>query len=207
MKAIPLKILPVIIFLACSCRESNNQNTYVEKPVSLPDKAVIKTVAQADTLGPIIFTIEFKIKASGEDLKTFEDGFIPWVNIDNPKLQLEKMVDVDKTILPYSSASIIIDYPLNYPAVFEIKSRGEGFSRRQLIMEISSKYHEIYKLEESTAKTKTIPVEKREGLYNRNQTDGKFGVWGHDITDLDLSTIEVHKNSKGQITLTLGIES
>jgi hypothetical protein len=68
-------------------------------------------------------------------------------------------------------------------------------------------YHEIYKEEERTANTKTIPLNKREGLVNRNKTDGKYGVWGHDISDLDLSSIEVHKNSNGHFTLVLNVES
>ena len=205
MKVETFTVVLIAILFSCSCVQSNNKTTSTK--ADLTDKSVVVTDTPVDSLGPVIFTIDFKLKATGEDLKTFEDGFIPWISIDNPKAELKYLVDADKIILPFTTAKIIIDYPLNFPADFEISTTGQGFSRKQLILEISERYHEIYKLEESTATTKTIPLDKRKGLINRNQTDGKFGVWGHDISDLDLSQIEVHKNSLGQITLTLGVES
>lgn len=195
----------IATLLSVSCKQSNNRTTPTKADVVENSTAI--TNNSVDTLGPVLFTIAFKLKATGEDLKTFEDGFIPWINIENPKAELDNLIEADKIILPFTTAKIIIDYPLNFPATFEISTTGQGFSRKQLITEISERYHEIYKLEESTATTKTIPLDKRKGLINRNQTDGKFGVWGHDISDLDLSQIEVHKNSLGQITLTLGVES
>jgi|JI9StandDraft_1071089.scaffolds.fasta_scaffold14130_3 hypothetical protein len=160
-----------------------------------------------EDFGPVIQTIDFKLIVTNEDLTIFKDGFIHWVSIDSPEINSNKLVDADKIILPYQSVKIYIDYPLNHPASFVIKTNEMGFTRRQLITEISGKYHQIYKLEETTADTKTTPVDQRQGLVNRNETDGKYGIWGHDISDLDLSTIEVHKNKKGEITLILGIES
>ena len=205
MKISIFTILLIATFFSCSCRQSNKTATSTTN--DLTDQSVKFANSPVDNLGPIIFTIDFKVKANGEDLKTFEDGVIPWISIDSPKAELKNLIDADKIILPFTTAKIIIDYPLNFPATFDITTTGQGFSRKQLIVEISERYHEIYKLEESTATTKTIPVDKRQGLINRNQTDGKFGVWGHDISDLDLSQIEVHKNSLGQIILTLGVES
>jgi hypothetical protein len=88
-----------------------------------------------------------------------------------------------------------------------LKSTPKGFTKKQLILEISNKYNEIYNEEEKTAKTKTIPLDKREGLINRNQTNGKYGIWGHNIGDLDLSSIEVYKTRDGRIQIILVIES
>ena len=205
MRISTLTIILFTSFLNCSCRQSNNSAT--NSQIALTNNELAQTNMQADSLGPIILTIDFKQKAFGEDLQTFEDGFIPWISIDNPKAGFKNLIDADKIILPFTTAKIIIDYPLNFPATFDITTMGQGFTRKQLITEISEKYHEIYKLEESSATIKTVPLDKRKGLINRNQTDGKFGVWGHDISDLDLGQIEVHKNSQGQITLTLGVES
>lgn len=205
MKITTSAILIIIIFCRCSSGQSNDQIT--NSQTTITEKEIAGTQKETDTLGAVIATIDFRQKATGEDLKTFENEYIPWINIDNPNTELNNLVDADKIILPFSTAKIIIDYPLSVPVIFEIRTSEKGFSRKQLILEISAKYQDIYKLEEKTAKTKTIPVDKREGLINRNSTDGKFGVWGHDIADLDLSEIEVHKSAKGQITLTLYIES
>lgn len=76
-----------------------------------------------------------------------------------------------------------------------------------MLQVISKKYHEIYIEEEASATTKTIPVEKREGLINRNETNGKYGIWGHDLSDLDLSSVEVYQNSEKKIYLVLSVES
>jgi hypothetical protein len=162
---------------------------------------------EIDTFGSIISTIDFTVKASGDDLIDFEEGVIPWISIDNPKSKINNLIDADSIVLDYTSVTLVIEYPLEIPAIFNIQSFGKGFSRRQLVLVISEKYHEIYALEESTANVKTIPAEKREGAINRNQTDGKYGIWGHDISDLVLSSIEVYKNSKGQITLMLIVQS
>ncbi len=83
----------------------------------------------------------------------------------------------------------------------------KGFTRGQLLIEISKHYYKLYDEEEQTATVKTIPINQRTTMYNRNQTNGKYGVWGHDIADLDLSEITVYKNKKGETVLLLGIES
>ena len=44
-------------------------------------------------------------------------------------------------------------------------------------------------------------------MYNRNETNGKYGIWGHDIADLVLADILVYKTADGQIILSLEMES
>lgn len=153
----------------------------------------------------LISTIEFGVKSDPEE--GFEDGIIPWISIEKPQDEINLLIDADKVVIPYSEVTLIIDYPLNKPAEFVMKSSGKGFTKKQLILEISKKYHEIYKEEENSAKTKTIPIEKREGLINRNETDGKYGICCHDIGDLDLSSIQVYRIKNGEIQIVLEIES
>ena len=50
-------------------------------------------------------------------------------------------------------------------------------------------------------------MDKRVGLSNRNETNGKYGIWGHDLIDLYLSDIEVYKNKSGFVTLILYVDS
>jgi hypothetical protein len=159
-----------------------------------------------DTTDVLISKIEFKLKATKEELETFDDGVVPWINLDKPDKAIDSLIDADEIILPYSKVIVTIDYPLTNPANFNLASV-KGFSRKQLIQLISEKYHEIYKEEEATSSIKTVPIDQRKDLINKNQTNGKYGIGGHDLSDLDLSSIEVYQKSNGQIYLTLNIES
>ena len=162
-----------------------------------------KGVPSLPGYGNLISSIQIHIKAEKEDADLFEEGKIPWINLEKP--QLEKLYDADEIVLTSTKVTLVIDYPLAKPATFELTSKS-GFTRKQLIIEISKKYAEIYNAEEISAKTKTIPSEKRAGVINRNETDGKYGICCHDLSDLDLSVIEVYKNGDSRY-LILGVES
>lgn len=195
-------------FFAASCKQgspasSNSSDNvitlnYEKDNTELPPK---------DTIGALIYSIDFKVKAMGEDAKEFEDGIIPWISIKDFQKEIDRLMEADIHVLKYPKAAIIIDYPLTNKVTFEISSSNEGFSRKRLIQEIGKKYYEIYEEEEKTATIKTIPEDKRTTIRNRNSTNGKYGIWGHDLSDLVLSSIEVYKNDDGRILLMLGIES
>lgn len=200
-----IKILFVLVFLtSCNFKKETDQKVNLE--IETLNQKELELNTQSNQ-GNIIITIEFEVKADPEDAKDFEDGIIPWINIEKPENQINRLIDADKVVITDSEVTLIIDYPLNKPAEFILKSYGKGFTKKQLVLEISKKYHEIYKAEESSAKTKTIPVEKREGLINRNETNGKYGICCHDIGDLDLSSAQVYKTEDGKIQIVLEIES
>lgn len=196
----------LVLFLLASC---NFQKASEEKAIlemeALNEKE-LESGAQSDQ-DPLIATIEFGIRAEPEDAKDFEDGIIPWISIEKTESEINRLIDADKIVIPYSEVTLVIDYPLHKPAAFVLKSSGKGFTKKQLALDIGKKCHEIYNTEESSAKTKTVPAEKRQGLINRNETDGKYGIWGHDIGDLDLSSAQVYKTQDGKIQVVLDIES
>ncbi|MEO7306306.1 MAG: hypothetical protein ABIR78_06920 [Ferruginibacter sp.] len=200
MKLQLLLILTIIVLVSCNSRKKND-------PTPVSTTPVTETVQPKDPLGQRISTIEIKLKATKEELETFEDGVVPWINMEETNKEIIRLIDPDKIVLPYPSVTLIIDYPLNTPAMVALSTIPQGFTFKQIILEISKKYHELYALEESTATTKTVPMSKRKGLINRNETNGKFGVCCHDLADLVLSSIWVYQNSKGKITLMLEIES
>lgn len=201
-----IQIVSLLTFLAsCTFQKSSEQNANVQiEALNLKEQ---NSIIERNNEDELIATISFAIKATEEELKDFEDGSIPWISIEKPEDEIERLIDADSIVIKYSEIVLVIDYPLNKPAEFIVKGPKNGFTRKQLVLEISKKYHEIYKVEESSAKTKTIPADKREGLINRNETDGKYGIWGHDIGDLDLSSAEVYKTKNGKIQVILGIES
>jgi hypothetical protein len=207
-KPASMKIIPILLVLAfftsCNFQKVPEDKTVLE--IEALNRKEQESNAQ-NNQGELITTIEFEVKATKEELEVFEDGIVPWISIEKPEDQINRLIDADIVVIDYSEITLVIDYPLNNPAEFVIKSPQKGFTKKQLALEISKKYHEIYDAEEGSAKTKTIPIEKREGLINRNETDGKYGIWGHDISDLDLSSIEVFKTKDGKIQILLGIES
>lgn len=189
----------ILFFLSIiSC--VNKQQKSIENISKREQDAVNKQTAD---LGELIASIPFEVKTDNKD---FENGTAPWARIDSIDQQLPRLIDGDKKIIEQEEVTLLIDYPLTneYRNTFFSKN---GFTRKQLLKIVSEAYHKIYEEEEASAKIKTIPIEKKKQLINRNQTDGKYGIWGHDIADLVLSEISIYKNSKGKIFLVLGIES
>lgn len=82
----------------------------------------------------------------------------------------------------------------------------KGFTRAMLVKTIVDSYIKIYKEEETTATVKTTPQNQRP-ILNRNETNGKYGVWGHDLNDLALTGILVYQMPNGEIVLNLEIDS
>ncbi|SDH51341.1 hypothetical protein [Winogradskyella thalassocola] len=168
-----------------------------------------ETEKKSEEVGKDVIEILFQVDVTEkDDLEYFENGIIPWVSIENPDLELNNLIGKDDIVVNSNKATLIIDYPLNNPVEFTITSdKSIGFTRKELAQNISIVYHKIYEVEERTSSVKTIPIEEREGLINRNETNGKYGIWGHDIGDLDLSAAVVRKMDSGEIKIELFIES
>ena len=205
MKTILIIFLTFISLISCKhlplFKSKENYDAVLTKKES---EAVNK---KQNNLGTLLTTIEFGVKASEEELEDFEDGIIPWISIENPESEIDRLIDSDEIVIPYSEITIIIDYPLNKPTSFVLTNSKNGFTKKELILEISKKYHDIYTVEETTATIKTIPPDERKGIMNRNETNGNYGIWGHDIGDLDLSSIEVFKSESGKIQIILDVYS
>ena len=153
--------------------------------------------------------ILFQVKATDQDdIDYYEDGIIPWFSIAYSEPELQNLIGSDDMVIMENKAILFIDYPLNNPVEIEISSEKlTGFTRKDLAKQISLSYKLIYKVEEETAEVKTIPIEERKTLRNRNETNGTYGIWGHDIGDLVLSSVVVRKDDNGDIKLELFIES
>ncbi len=160
-----------------------------------------------DVFGELISTVNFTMQPSKEDDETGDTDLIPWIGLEGIDAELDRLIEPDEVVVSNKKVTILIDYPLNNPVRFDLISKKEGFSRKHLAVEISRKYHSLYIEEEETASVKTIPPEQRKTMINRNETNGKYGIWGHDLGDLALRAIEVRRSSDGEILLCLLIES
>lgn len=83
------------------------------------------------------------------------------------------------------TADLILCYPFSVVVKEEIKFK----TLHELISEIRKTYHKIYAQEAKTLKS----IKKNRQLYNRGTSNGMFGIWGHDIYDLSISSIRIVK--------------
>lgn len=120
------------------------------------------------------------------------------VPLSAPPEEIAKRIsNPNKDVLNIETIYIIYYYPLSNAFICEYNSTtGFGFTKLRLVELIAETYRQIYGEEEATTKRLVIPMEERMkkiGLMNRNQTDGKYGIWGHDLEDLSLNHIKIIK--------------
>lgn len=195
-----------VLLIGCNGQpQKATTNSQIKDPIKvIQEREQLAVEKEYDALGELISTIEFGVRT---DNKTdFPDGVIPWASLETPVTDIPNLIDKDEVIISQPLIKIIIDYPLKNQYEFTLTS-DKGFTRTQLLSEISKHYYKIFEEEEASATIKTIPPDKRTTMANRNETNGKYGIWGHDIADLVLSSISVYKTSKGEIVLSLNIES
>ena len=93
------------------------------------------------------------------------------------------------------------DYPLADSVMFDLVG---PVTRMQLTDFICQTYHRIYEEENSATNPSTIEERQQHGgLLNREQTNGPYGIWGHDIDDLWLEGIIYH-SEQALVTLSIG---
>jgi hypothetical protein len=204
-------LLTSIILISC-LNQTDKQTVVKSKNSDTLPNAYVDTIRELenqsttfnyDSLGELTSKVRFDVKT--DNLQDYEDGKVPWIRVDSPQVDIANLIGKDEVVIPETKVTVIIDYPLSTSYEFELISK-KGFTRKQLINEISNHYHQLYDEEEKTATVKTVPLKDRK-IYNRNQTNGKYGIWGHDIGDLVLDEIHVYKNANGEVTLTLQLES
>lgn len=99
---------------------------------------------------------------------------------DDPEEILEK----DEIITSAKKATVIFNYPLSGEFKFDFKNSQGKITRREFALFIQSTYRRIYD-EESSEPVGNIP-----GMYNRQPTDGPYGIWGHHIGDLVIEGVQ-----------------
>lgn len=165
-----------IILLLIACSRPPRERQWIDSLASLE-----QAQKPYEELGEPQTMISFEVITN--DRETFENGIVPWANLANPEEDLPQLVSKDLVVIHNTVVTVVIDYPLTNPYEFRLVSPN-GFTRGQLLTEISKQYKFVYAEEEKTATEKTLPVEQRQ-ILNRNTTNGKFGIWA---TILPIST-------------------
>lgn len=184
LKHLMKKLFPFLFLIMASC----NSTDRVEPPQVNSSELRFSEISDPSQQGQNYELIEFKNNA-GEKI---------WVSMENPAVDLKALSNADEIIVSAGKITVVIDYPLSKAVEFDMTAHGAGITPRQLVTEISKRYHQIYLEEEQTSKIKSTPVNERKLVANRNETDGKYGIYGHDLSDLDMSMIQVFKTSGGR---------
>lgn len=130
-----------------------------------------------------------------------ETDLDPYILLANPEDDLAAILNGDEIVTP-ETFQIKFSYPLSCPMT--IKLVDGPYTRRELARFICDTYARIYKEEEEST---TVPVGNEfTNCLNRNETNGKYGIWGHDLCDLVLHTVYARKDSNGTL-YELGIDS
>jgi hypothetical protein len=136
-----------------------------------------------------IHTGEWKdyAKRESDEDSSIAEGDCAGAGVSSDEEEAEQL-DPDEVILDEEIITITYDYPLKGSFEFRhIAPNGKGFTRRELSEQIMERYRRIYREEErDDGNPGHIP-----GLLNRNDSHGRYGIWGHDIEDLILHTLHV----------------
>jgi hypothetical protein len=108
-------------------------------------------------------------------------------DLDDGETPDPEFVDQDTVVAPPGSIRVRFSYPLAQPVVFELnKSENPSvpWTAWDFALAICDQYVKIYEEEDATT---PVPAGPSQGLaFNRNETTGKYGIWGHGIDDLVL---------------------
>jgi len=113
----------------------------------------------------------------------------PYISLADPTDDIKNLRDADEVVINKGSICIVVDYPLEDEFEFEVTpfDGSQHFTRAALAQAVSALYQEIYNVEDRTSPEIASHIQ---GMYNRNKTQGQYGIWGHDLGDLVLHSVE-----------------
>jgi hypothetical protein len=154
---------------------------------------------------------EFSIAIQSElDEDAIADGEtepFDWMDLCDVPENFSRLLNAGEVVLEAPEAILALTYPLDMAAIRSIHpADGKAFTRGELVKLIDETYREVYRLETATQSSPTPPVHERTGLINRPESDGIFGIWGHDLNDLGIGGINVYRID-GRVWLDLDMES
>jgi len=128
-------------------------------------------------------SVEFESRFDESKPWEDEDNVTSSVNITDYERDVLKQRQPNEIVIPMQKIEVEFDYPLNNPATFTFEAdTDKGFTRAHLIRRVCQTYHQIYQEEEAEVGNPGHV----EGMWNRKTSDGKYGIWGHDLSDLVL---------------------
>ncbi len=155
----------------------------------------------------VVWWLSHRIEVAHEPvaLMVTRIAFPPNMRVYDPDNALAMIELRDEIVIPYQQATLVIDFPLTHPAHIKISSAlREGFTRGELVRTICEEYHHVYAAEEGTAPEEPT-IEDRGERRERSRTEGAYGIWGHALEDLVLSSARWVKQSNGDVRIELHV--
>lgn len=123
------------------------------------------------------------------------------IRLDDASHAVAQLDRPDEVVIPHQYANLILSFPLSTPATLAITAPiPYGFTRAELVRTICDEYDSVFDIEEATANTKTLPIELRKGI-GRNRTDGLYGIWGHDLSELVVTAVHWTRSADARVTI------
>lgn len=138
---------------------------------------IIRNVVRRTVDVPDIYPTQISFDCRGK-------GRCIWMS--HPADGIKGLIGRNSVVAP-ATIKIRFDFPLKKPTVVEV-TEPKPITRGRLAEIVAREYAKIYQEE---AATTTIPVGALDGMYNRNMTDGTYGVWGFELGNLTLRDIYV----------------
>ncbi|KAG5368810.1 hypothetical protein CJU90_1040 [Yarrowia sp. C11] len=148
-----------------------------------------------------LLEITFSVQKDEDDSDEDGEDMSPYIELGGSfQITHDKCMDKEEIVLTMEEIKmpegeeddpkyvlLILDYPLDDDYEFKVfPDDKRGFTRGHLIREVKRHYDRVYAEEEETS---TVPVTNIPNMMNRVTTDGNYGVWGHDLSDLALHTV------------------
>lgn len=128
----------------------------------------------------------------GKLLKQLDVNYSVLEVLKTPKKYVENLLRYDKGDKYFDkpiNSKIYITYPLSVIVEIEVNNIN---NIGELLYLIAQAYNEIYKEEKNSS---TIKEGNIKGMMNRNETNGKYGIWGHSIEDLFFECVQIYDNN------------
>lgn len=146
-----------------------------------------------------------KIAHSPVALMVTRIGFPSNLRLNDPDAAISMLELRDEIVIPFPRATLLIEFPLTHPAVIGISAGlPQGFTRGELVRAICEEYAHVYAAEEGTSMQEPL-IEDRGARRERVRTDGAYGIWGHSLEDLVLSSARWVKQSNGDVRIELHV--
>ncbi len=148
-----------------------------------------------------VAVIPFQSLPDEDDIADGADEPFNWFDLRYVPDGLSRLIDPNEMVLIATQATLLLDYPMSVVATRQIiAENAKSFSRIELLLALNQFYLDVYQIEDDTM-PKDVSEPRETMSMNRPKSDGAFGIAGHVLNDLGVSSIEVLTNGDETILI------